>query len=394
MQFCLCAAKEGRDHEFEYRAIAADGRIIWLKDIVRVIKDSQNRPQMLHGIMLDITNEKIKEREAEERHRELQRERAERQEFETAKEALRKSEERYRSLVEATSQIVWDTKANGEFVSEQPGWSAFTGQSLEEYLGWGWLTAVHPDGRAQTAQAWNHALTTQTMYQVEHRLRRQDGMYRGMSVRAVPVLETDGTVREWIGIHSDITDSKKIEIALRDSEYRYAQILNSVQDMVYSLAPNSRLIYANQATQNYYDKTIEELRFHYTLHSDTDAEVFASGQPIEVSEESNVRADGEVRFFHTIKSPIFDITGQVVEIVGVSRDITDQKQEQELRDQALAEAQAARAELQGVFARAPAAIWITHGSNHVIQTANALFQQFTGGRRLYWATGARSVACP
>jgi PAS domain S-box-containing protein len=216
------------------------------------------------------------------------------------------------------------------------------------------------------------------MYQVEHRLRRQDGMYREMSVRAVPVLETDGTVREWIGIHSDITDSKKIEIALRDSEYRYAQILNSVQDMVYSLAPSSRLIYANQATQDYYDKTIEELRFHYTLHSDTDAEVSASGQPIEVSEESNVRADGEVRFFHTIKSPIFDITGQVVEIVGVSRDITDHKQEQELRDRALAEAQAARAELQGVFAQAPAAIWTTRGSNHVIQTANALFQQFTG----------------
>ena len=167
---------------------------------------------MLHGIMLDITKEKIKEREAEERHWKLQRERAERQEFETAKEALRKSEERYRSLVEATSQIVWDTKANGEFVSEQPGWSAFTGQSLEEYLGWGWLTAVHPDDRAQTAQAWNHALATQTMYQVEHRLRRQDGMYREMSVRAVPVLETDGTVREWIGIHSDITDSKKEDL--------------------------------------------------------------------------------------------------------------------------------------------------------------------------------------
>ncbi|WP_206603076.1 PAS domain S-box protein [Leptolyngbya ohadii] len=376
--FCMSATLEGQDHEFEYRAIAADGRIVWLKDIVRVIKDSQNKPQMLRGIMLDITKEKTKEQEAEKSNRELQRERAERQDLEAAKEALRKSEERYRSLIEASSQMVWNTNAAGELYSEQAGWSTFTGQTPDEYLGWGWLDAVHPDDRAHTAQAWNHALATQTMYQVEHRLRRSDGVYREMSVRAVPVLETDGAVREWIGIHTDITERKKIEIALRDSEYRYAQILNSVQDMVYSMAPNSHLIYANQATQDYYGKTLEELRFHYTLHSETNAEVFATGQPIELAEEPNVRADGEVRFFHTIKSPIFDITGQVVEIVGVSRDITERKQEREMRDRALAEAQAAKAELQGVFAQAPASIWTTHGPTHIIQTANAVFQQFNG----------------
>ncbi len=66
-----------------------------------------------------------------------------------AEEAMRRGEERYRSLVEATTAIVWNTPASGEFESEQPGWSAFTGQDFEQLKGWGWLDAVHPDDRGE-----------------------------------------------------------------------------------------------------------------------------------------------------------------------------------------------------------------------------------------------------
>ena len=144
-----------------------------------------------------------------------------------AQEGLRFSEERYRSLIEATSQIIWDTLAEGELVSEQPGWSAFTGQTYDEYKGWGWLNAIHPDDRSHTAQAWSKAIANGAFYEVEHRLRRYDGEYRYMSVRGVPIFDSDGKVREWIGAHTDITERPQTEEALRHSETKLKCFVDS-----------------------------------------------------------------------------------------------------------------------------------------------------------------------
>ena len=86
--------------------------------------------------------------------------------------ALQQSEEKYRCLTEGTSQIIWDTNANGEVVTEQPGWSAFTGRTYEEMKGWKWLNDIHPDDREETARIWFQAVTNRTIYKIEHRLRK------------------------------------------------------------------------------------------------------------------------------------------------------------------------------------------------------------------------------
>jgi PAS domain S-box-containing protein len=109
-----------------------------------------------------------------------------------AREALRYGELRYRSLVEASAAIAWNTPASGEFGGEQPGWSAFTGQGPEEYRGRGWLEAIHPEDREETAAAWSRALESRSTYEVEHRVRRHDGEYRHMLVRGVPILTGGG----------------------------------------------------------------------------------------------------------------------------------------------------------------------------------------------------------
>jgi PAS domain S-box-containing protein len=122
-----------------------------------------------------------------------------------AQAALQTSEARFRSLVNATSSIVWSCPAQGTFDAEQLGWAEYTGQSFEEYTGAGWLNAVHPDDRPMTAGKWRTALETLGVYEVEHRLRRADGQYRSMAVRGIPIMGNDGAVIEWVGIHTDIT---------------------------------------------------------------------------------------------------------------------------------------------------------------------------------------------
>jgi PAS domain S-box-containing protein len=123
-----------------------------------------------------------------------------------AEAALRTSEARYRALVDAHAQIVWTTAASGEFAEAQPAWSAYTGQTTEELMASGWLGAVHPADREATQAMWTVAVRDRAVYQFQHRLRRQDGVYRSFAVRAVPILTDDGTVREWVGTHTDITE--------------------------------------------------------------------------------------------------------------------------------------------------------------------------------------------
>ncbi|MBI2355567.1 MAG: DUF3365 domain-containing protein [Deltaproteobacteria bacterium] len=135
-----------------------------------------------------------------------------------AEETIAESEQRYRSLVVATAQMVWTTIAAGEVAEPAPSWRAFTGQSDQEVMGWGWSDALHPDDRQHAVAAWADAVATHTLYDTECRIRRHDGEYRHFAVRGVPVQDRDGNIREWIGACTDITERKKLELQLRQSQ--------------------------------------------------------------------------------------------------------------------------------------------------------------------------------
>ncbi|MGP3912161.1 SpoIIE family protein phosphatase [Nonomuraea sp. 10N515B] len=125
-------------------------------------------------------------------------------------EALRRSEERYRSLVEAQSQLVWITSPTGAVVEDAPQWRAITGQGLEEYLANGWLEVVHPEERQETEEAWREALRGRTMFEWNYRVRTRASGYRHFEVRAVPIIR-HGRVVEWVGANTDVTPQREAE---------------------------------------------------------------------------------------------------------------------------------------------------------------------------------------
>ncbi|HEX2205676.1 MAG TPA: MHYT domain-containing protein [Longimicrobium sp.] len=155
-------------------------------------------------------------------------------------EALRRSEDRFRSLVVATAQIVWAADPRGEFVERQPEWETFTGMAFDAYRGWGWLQAVHPDDRERAADGWRRALARRTMHEAELRLRRADGAWRHASIRAVPVLEPGGRVREWVGACTDVTERRRTELA-RDFLADASRVLVSSLDYAETLRTVARL---------------------------------------------------------------------------------------------------------------------------------------------------------
>ena len=119
------------------------------------------------------------------------------------------SDARYDTLLQAISQIVWTAAPDGTFDVEQPSWAAYTGQAPDEYRGWGWLEAVHPEDRLRVRQLWRRAVETGTMFNVEHRLRSIDGEYRWVVARAAPVLDDSARIREWIGANTDMHEARK-----------------------------------------------------------------------------------------------------------------------------------------------------------------------------------------
>jgi PAS domain S-box-containing protein len=140
------------------------------------------------------------------------------------RDAVKDSEKRFRSLMTATSDIIWTAGPHGMGEMEQADWREFTGQTEEEARGDGWLDAVHPDERTETRRSWKRALEEESSYEVDYRLRRRDGEYRLMRVRAVPVEDESGKVREWVGACTDITEQR----VAQDSLARHAHQLREL----------------------------------------------------------------------------------------------------------------------------------------------------------------------
>ncbi len=139
---------------------------------------------------------------------------------------LRLSEERYRSLTQILTSVVWHTDPAGLFTVEQPEWAAYTGQTWEQYRGEGWAMALHPDDREPVRELWRLAVQARSSYQGSGRVwHAPTGAYRYFVARAVPLLDAGGTVREWIGTITDVDEQKRGEEALRESDRRKDEFL-------------------------------------------------------------------------------------------------------------------------------------------------------------------------
>ena len=190
LQNCLdrwtTAYQTGGRYEVEYRfKRASDGAYRWHLGRAAPVRDASGAIVKWFGTCTDIEDQK------------------------QSQALLRESEERYRSVIAASDALIWTNSAEGEMRGEQPGWAAYTGQSFEEYQSYGWAAAVHPDDRAPTVEAWKAAVAARSVFAFEHRVRRHDGEYRSFSIRAVPLFHGDGSIREWVGAHTDVHDQKR-----------------------------------------------------------------------------------------------------------------------------------------------------------------------------------------
>ncbi|MCP4043903.1 MAG: PAS domain S-box protein, partial [Gammaproteobacteria bacterium] len=134
-------------------------------------------------------------------------------------EALKNSEERHRSLIEATTSIIWTTDASGGFVELQPSWEKFTGQPWSDHKGFGWTKKIHPDDIEHVLEAWKKACRELSFYETWGKIWNDSlKEWRDFEVSAVPLMKTVGTLREWVGGITDVTERKQMGKALLNAK--------------------------------------------------------------------------------------------------------------------------------------------------------------------------------
>ncbi|BBD58209.1 integral membrane sensor hybrid histidine kinase [Nostoc sp. HK-01] len=255
--------------------------------------------------------------------------------------ALQKSEERYRCLLTATSQLVWTAPPDGVVIEDNLGWREYTGQTWEEYQGWGWLDAIHPEDRELMGHSWEAAVKTGSIYEQEYRMRRHDGEYRYMLTRGVPILEPDGSIREWIGTCTDIHDRKQAELALQLSEERFRKLIEATSQIVWTTDAEGAFITDQPQWCVFTGQTFEEAKgwgWLNMIHPEsreliaqkwTDALTNRTFYEVETITR---RYDGEYRCLMVRGVPILEADGSIREWVGANTDITEQRQaDQKLR---------------------------------------------------------------
>ncbi len=243
---------------------------------------------------------------------------------------LERIEERFQSLVQATGQIIWTNNATGSMEGLQPGWAGYTGQSFTDYQGFGWSKAIHPDDVARTLASWNQAVDARRLCEMEHRVRRHDGQYRHFWVRAVPVIEADGQIREWVGIHNDITERKREQEQVAAGEARYRSLLYQSPLAVHVLDPNGFTRAVNPAFERLFGITAQSLQ-GLNIFDDSRPQTPGTREILErtfageSTKAAGARYDAAALWFDINGYPVKDDLGRIQEVVFISADVTDRE---------------------------------------------------------------------
>ncbi|MGZ5064575.1 MAG: PAS domain S-box protein [Usitatibacter sp.] len=315
--------KEGKipAYGMEKRFVHKSGNLIWANLLVTLLRDENGVPQEIIGMAEDIT---------------------ERKRVETA---LRDSEEEFRALASAMPQMVWMASPDGGNIYINEQWVKYTGLTLEESLGSGWIKPFHRDDTAMALDAWAQATKSGGVFSIECRLQRANGEYRWWLVRGVPALDSAGVLTKWIGTCTDIDELKRAEFEtvranqeLKRQQAELRVLFDLMPAMVWFKDTENNILRVNQRVAQAAGLQVAQIEGRrsdeiYPLEAARyyadDLEVIRSGVPkMGIIETVRSPEGGEI-WVRTDKVPYRDESGKVIGIVVVAQDITELKRDQE-----------------------------------------------------------------
>ena len=202
IQAVWACAGEGADFDQEFRVVI-DSDERWISAKGKVISDIEARPLYMTGACTDVTDRRRME------------------------DSLRESETRFRSLANATPQMLSIGSSDGRRSWFNDQWFDFSGLGLDELRDYGWHRLHHPEHLKRVLTGQRECFARGEIWEDTFPLRRHDGVYRWFLARAVPIKHPDGRIVRWLASHTDVTDARNAEQAVRESEAKLRRIVES-----------------------------------------------------------------------------------------------------------------------------------------------------------------------
>jgi PAS domain S-box-containing protein len=310
----------------EFRIVTKNGEIRWVRARTRPVVDASGKVTQVWGASQDIT------------------------EYKLAENARREHEKKLLLLSESAPIGIYQTDANGDAVYANDRWLALAGFTQEENQGLGWAEAIHPDDRARVTEIWLRAAQGGGEFQADFRLLTKKGELRWVTSRAVPLRADDGTLLGHVGTVEDITERKRIEESLRQSEERFALAMRGANDglwdwnivtntVYYSPRFKELLGFLEDEFPDTFDAFMTQLYpedhevFHLALQAHLERKA-----PFDMEYRVR-RKSGEYGWFHARGQAVWDTNNKPLRVVGSIRDVTERKRMEEWlrRSQALFE---------------------------------------------------------
>ena len=349
---------DGQDREVEYRASAADGRLLWLRDHLHLVQEEAGRPRQLRGLITDVTG-----------HRKTE-------------EALERSREEYRSVVDSIQQVIYRTDARGRWIFLSAAWVEATGFAVEESLGRSFLDFVHPEDRLRHAELFQPLMGGAAGHLGrEVRYRTRAGGTRWMEVYARVTTDERGRITGTFGTLTDVTERKQAEEELVSTRERLRHLLASSPAVIHSrqVGDGFGVTFVSENVSRLFGWEAEELLedpggWERLVHPDDGpgmvarrALILEEGQ--QIHEHRLLCRDGAYRWVQDEWRVVRDPAGQPLEVVGTVVDVTDRRQAEE-----------ARARLSSAVEQASDSIVITSPEGTIVYV-NPAFERATGYAR-------------
>ncbi len=297
-----------------------------------------------------------------------------------AEEALKASEERFRTMADNIPQLAWMADRNGSIYWYNKRWFNYTGTNLVEMQGWQWRKVHHPKYVKNVEDKFKKAIKMAEPWEDTFPLRRSDGTFRWFLSRAFPIRNEEGAVLQWFGTNTDITEQIEVKQALTESEQRFRTMAEATDLLIAVGDETGNSIYFNKAWTDFTGKPLEEiLKLNWVdlIHPD-DRDNYLSiylnafeKRKAFIGEFRVRNKEGKYRWLLVQAPPRFSADGTFAGYINSGIDITDRKNAENLLQQN-------EQNLRNTIIQAPVAMAILKGKDYVVELANERMYELWG----------------